>query len=474
MSRIRIYTTRWCGYCVRAKTLLDGKSIPYDEIPLDDDPGFRRNLFDLTGGWTVPQIRDRRHADRRLHRALATRQVGRARRAARRLTSRLPSTDAALLSRTARTAAPFVAALIAVSALAAADGGYFPSDWGLATLGFALDRRHHRPRHGCALARAGWSSPSSPAWPHSRCGPRSRSCGRRVRRRRCSSRSAASSTSRLRQPRCCSCRPVRPRAGLLGGVVARCCARVALRARHQTLPGSCRRRVRPLERLSAGRADRVLERARAADGTRDPARAGLRWRTASTSPHGCSQASRSSSSCPRCTSRSAAVRSWRWPEARSLQAALDPRRARLLVSGFAVVVPAGLGVLEASRSHALTAAGATLQTAQAEGAHLTRVLVVLGLVARRGAGRLARRRTAPAAAPASRRNPRGRCRRGRGCRCGGRARRSGRAGHGGRTRRRRVHRAVAGWRGRPSAPTAQRLGERTRRLLACRLGDGPR
>jgi glutaredoxin 3 len=56
MSRIRIYTTRWCGYCVRAKTLLDGKGIPYDEIRLDDDPGFRRNLFHVTGGWTVPQI----------------------------------------------------------------------------------------------------------------------------------------------------------------------------------------------------------------------------------------------------------------------------------------------------------------------------------------------------------------------------------------------------------------------------------
>ena len=35
-------------------------------------------------------------------------------------------------------AAPFLAALIAVAGLGAADGGYFPSDWGLATLGFAL------------------------------------------------------------------------------------------------------------------------------------------------------------------------------------------------------------------------------------------------------------------------------------------------------------------------------------------------
>ena len=51
-----MYTTRWCGYCVRAKALLDAKGVAYEEISLDDDPAFRRNLFDLTGGWTVPQI----------------------------------------------------------------------------------------------------------------------------------------------------------------------------------------------------------------------------------------------------------------------------------------------------------------------------------------------------------------------------------------------------------------------------------
>ena len=56
VSRIDIYTTRWCGYCVRAKALLDTKGIEYEEISLDDDPAFRRNLQELTGGWTVPQI----------------------------------------------------------------------------------------------------------------------------------------------------------------------------------------------------------------------------------------------------------------------------------------------------------------------------------------------------------------------------------------------------------------------------------
>ena len=51
-----MYTTRWCGFCVRAKAILDAKEIPYEEIRVDDDPGFRQKLFDLTGGWTVPQI----------------------------------------------------------------------------------------------------------------------------------------------------------------------------------------------------------------------------------------------------------------------------------------------------------------------------------------------------------------------------------------------------------------------------------
>ena len=56
MRRIRVYTTRWCGYCIRAKTLLEARGLPYEEISLDDDPQFRRTLNELTGGWTVPQI----------------------------------------------------------------------------------------------------------------------------------------------------------------------------------------------------------------------------------------------------------------------------------------------------------------------------------------------------------------------------------------------------------------------------------
>lgn len=51
-----MYTTAWCGYCTRAKALLEDRGIPYEEIRLDGDLEFRRKLLDLTGRWTVPQI----------------------------------------------------------------------------------------------------------------------------------------------------------------------------------------------------------------------------------------------------------------------------------------------------------------------------------------------------------------------------------------------------------------------------------
>jgi glutaredoxin 3 len=56
VPRVVVYSTRWCGYCVRAKALLDARGIAYEEVALDDDPAFRRRLMDLTGSWTVPQI----------------------------------------------------------------------------------------------------------------------------------------------------------------------------------------------------------------------------------------------------------------------------------------------------------------------------------------------------------------------------------------------------------------------------------
>ena len=37
MARIQVYSTRWCGYCVRAKTLLDSKGIDYEVFDLSVD-----------------------------------------------------------------------------------------------------------------------------------------------------------------------------------------------------------------------------------------------------------------------------------------------------------------------------------------------------------------------------------------------------------------------------------------------------
>jgi glutaredoxin 3 len=56
MPRIEIYTTQWCGFCARAKALLNGRGLSYEEISLDDDPRFRQRLVELSGRWTVPQI----------------------------------------------------------------------------------------------------------------------------------------------------------------------------------------------------------------------------------------------------------------------------------------------------------------------------------------------------------------------------------------------------------------------------------
>jgi glutaredoxin 3 len=56
VSRVTVYSTDWCGYCVRARQLLEERGIPFDEIEIDEEPSFRERLYELTGGWTLPQI----------------------------------------------------------------------------------------------------------------------------------------------------------------------------------------------------------------------------------------------------------------------------------------------------------------------------------------------------------------------------------------------------------------------------------
>ncbi len=56
MPKITIYTTSYCGYCFRAKALLNRKGAPFEEIDVSD-PARRRQMMErANGGRTVPQI----------------------------------------------------------------------------------------------------------------------------------------------------------------------------------------------------------------------------------------------------------------------------------------------------------------------------------------------------------------------------------------------------------------------------------
>ena len=56
-TKVEIYTRRYCGYCVRAKLLLESKNIAYTELSLDAEPALREVMLERSGGgYTVPQI----------------------------------------------------------------------------------------------------------------------------------------------------------------------------------------------------------------------------------------------------------------------------------------------------------------------------------------------------------------------------------------------------------------------------------
>ncbi len=53
---IKIYSTSWCGPCKNVKRLLDERGLSYVEIDIEEIGWSRDDLYDLTGGRTVPQI----------------------------------------------------------------------------------------------------------------------------------------------------------------------------------------------------------------------------------------------------------------------------------------------------------------------------------------------------------------------------------------------------------------------------------
>lgn len=55
-AEILMYRTPYCGYCIRAKALLEKKGVPFVEIDVSSDTAKRRWLMEVTGRSTVPQI----------------------------------------------------------------------------------------------------------------------------------------------------------------------------------------------------------------------------------------------------------------------------------------------------------------------------------------------------------------------------------------------------------------------------------
>ena len=56
-AKIKIYSTKSCPYCVRAKQLLERKGIAFTEVNLSvEAPEVRLELMEKTNHRTVPQI----------------------------------------------------------------------------------------------------------------------------------------------------------------------------------------------------------------------------------------------------------------------------------------------------------------------------------------------------------------------------------------------------------------------------------
>jgi len=56
VTRVKIYTTSSCPFCIRAKRLLEARGIPFEEIDVGNDDALREEIIRRTGRRTVPQI----------------------------------------------------------------------------------------------------------------------------------------------------------------------------------------------------------------------------------------------------------------------------------------------------------------------------------------------------------------------------------------------------------------------------------
>lgn len=57
VAKVEVYTTSYCPYCMRAKSLLKRKGVAFEEIDVTGDPALREKMIELSGGRrTVPEI----------------------------------------------------------------------------------------------------------------------------------------------------------------------------------------------------------------------------------------------------------------------------------------------------------------------------------------------------------------------------------------------------------------------------------
>ncbi len=53
-----MYTTVWCGYCVRLKTAMKASGIAFNEVDIEHDPAAAEFVMSVNGGnQTVPTVR---------------------------------------------------------------------------------------------------------------------------------------------------------------------------------------------------------------------------------------------------------------------------------------------------------------------------------------------------------------------------------------------------------------------------------
>ncbi|HXE29941.1 MAG TPA: glutaredoxin 3, partial [Stellaceae bacterium] len=57
MAKVEMYTTMWCGYCARARNLLQRKGVDFEDIDVEADTSKRTEMVKRARGrTTVPQI----------------------------------------------------------------------------------------------------------------------------------------------------------------------------------------------------------------------------------------------------------------------------------------------------------------------------------------------------------------------------------------------------------------------------------